>query len=402
MDSPVAPAGRRGARPWIFGVASIPYGAFNGVVAVALPYFLRARGVSVDQISSIGAAVQAPAIWYFLWAPVVDVGLRRRSWVVLLSVASALCTAVALGHEAGSTTRLTTLLIVASVFNQPVSSAIGGLVADVMPNAIRGRTGGWSQAGILGGGVLAGGAAVWLADHVSATTLGIIGALFIGLPSFAVLSVNEPSGNRPPLRAHLTAMFREIVAVFRRRNVRLGLVWFLSPIGAGALMSLFTAVASDFHASSSMVVWVVAIAGVLTPLGALVGGFACDRFDRWGVYPVAGLLQAAAAGVMLVMPLTPAAYAVGAAMYAFATGFCYASFMALALELLGAGGAASGTQFTLFMAAVNLPVVYMLRLDGLAHGRFGIRGMLGTDAFITAAFALVLLLAVRPRVLARS
>jgi len=73
------------------------------------------------------------------------------------------------------------------------------------------------------------------------------------------------------------------------------------------------------------------------------------------------------------------------------TGFGYAAFMALALEVLGSETAASGTRFTLFMAASNVPLVYMLRLDGLGHARFGVHGMLAADAFANATFGLLLL-----------
>src|ERR1700759_5322315 len=72
--------------PWRFALASMPYGAFNGLVAVALPYILRQHGLTVERISAVSATVQVPAIWYFLWAPVVDIKLRRRTWVLLLGV----------------------------------------------------------------------------------------------------------------------------------------------------------------------------------------------------------------------------------------------------------------------------------------------------------------------------
>jgi hypothetical protein len=100
-------------------------------------------------------------------------------------------------------------------------------------------------------------------------------------------------------------------------------------------------------------------------------------------------------GGMLLVPLSPGAYLAGAAAYALATGYSYGAFMALAYSLLGAGGAASGTQFTLFMAAVNLPVVYMLRLDGLGHAHFGVRGMLAVDGGANLLFGLVLFLLAR-------
>lgn len=394
----VAPTARASAPLWLFALAAAPYGAFNGLVAVALPYVLRRHAIPVEHIATIGSIVQAPTIWYFLWAPVVDVRLRRRTWVILLSLGSALSCALALGGGgAPSVRRLTALLVTASIFSQPISSAVGGLVATVVPNSVRGRTGGWSQAGIVAAGILAGGVTVWLTGHASPITTSVVAALFIAIPAFAVLAIDEPSPPPVKLKPHLANMLHDVVAALRRRDVQLGLVFFLSPISAGALMNLFSAVAGDFHASTTTVLWVVAIAGVLTPVGALLGGLACDRFDRWRVYPVAGIASAIAAGGTLLGPLRPATYLAGAAAYALATGLGYAAFMALAFDLTGSNTAAAGTRFTLFMAASNTPIVYMLRLDGWGHAHFGVRGMLAVDALANAAFGLIFLASRSPK-----
>ena len=61
---------------------------------------------------------------------------------------------------------------------------------------------------------------------------------------------------------------------------------------------------------------------------------------------------------------------------------------------------ANSTLFTLFTAAVNVPVVYMLRLDGAGHARFGVRGMLAADGAANGVAAILLLALVvrfRPR-----
>jgi MFS family permease len=378
--------------PWLFALAAAPYGSFNGLVAIALPYVLRRHGVPVERIAVIGATVSAPTIWYFLWAPIVDVKLRRKTWVLLLSVASAVCCALAIGgDDAPSIKRLTALFVAASVFSQPISSAIGGLVATVVPNELRGRTGGWTQAGIVGGGVLAGGITVWLTSHASTTMTAIVVATLVAAPSLAVLGIGERPPARTPLGKHLGDMLRSVVAALKRRDVQLGMLFFLSPISAGALMNLFSAVAPDFRASTGKVLWVVAIAGVLTPLGALLGGVACDRFNRWRMYALAGIGAGVVDGAILLAPLASGTYVVGAAAYALATGFGYAAFMALAFDLTGTEPSGSGTRFTLFMAAANAPIVYMLRLDGLGHAHFGVRGMLAVDALANAIFGVLFL-----------
>lgn len=380
----------------MFAVPSIPYGAFNGVVAVAIPYLLRRQGVSVERIAAIVALVQAPAIWYVLWAPVVDIKFRRRTWVVMLSVASGIAAGTALRlTTTGAIRAATALFVLASAFNQPVSSAVGGLVAAVMSPAHRGRAAGWSQGGVLGGGVLAAGLAVWLADHASAGTVGIVVGVLIALPSLAAILVDEPIGNRSDRGALIRRMVRELAAVVRRRDIWLGMAFFVSPACAGALMNLFAGIAVDYHSSPTIVVAVVVLGGVLTAVGAVVGGIVLDRIDRWRAYPLTALLTSAVTAAMILAPLQPATYMIGAAAYALVTGFGYAAFMALALDLVGSEMAAGGTLFTFLTAALNIPVVYMLRLDGLGYGRFGIRGMLGADALgnVAAAIVLVMLLA---------
>lgn len=376
----------------------MPYGSFNGVIAVALPYLLRKYGTPVERIASIEAIVQAPAIWYVLWAPAVDLALRRRTWIVMLSVATATCTAAALCLTASTIRVATVLFVTASVFNQPISSALGALVASVIPDAERGRTAGWTQAGILGGGVLAGGLVVWLSDHTSMAIATLVAGALIGGPGFAAWLVPEPAPSVIGRRQEVSRMWRQLVAAVRRRDVRLGLVFFLSPVGAGALMNLFSGVATDFHAASGEVIAVAAIGGTMLTLGALIAGSLLDRMSRWRMYPILGLVTGASLGVLAFVPLRPATYVIGAAMYALCTGAAYAAFMALALELLGSDRTASGTMFTLFMAAANVPVVYMLRLDGLGHRLFGVRGMIVTDAAANAVFAvgLLMLLARRP------
>jgi hypothetical protein len=374
----------------------MPYGAFNGVVAVAIPYLLRRQGVSVERIAAIVALVQAPAIWYVLWAPVVDIKFRRRTWVVMLSLASAIAAATALSLTTKGLIRsATALFVVASALNQPVSSAVGGLVAAVMSPAQRGRAAGWSQAGVLGGGVLSAGVAVWLADLASARTVGVVVGMLIALPSLVAILVDEPIGDRSNRGAHIRRMVRELAVVVRRRDIWLGIAFFVSPACAGALMNVFAGIAVDYHSSPTVVVAVVVLGGVLTAGGALAGGFVLDRIDRWRAYPIAALLTSGVTAAMIFAPLRPATYIIGAAAYALVTGFGYAAFMALALDLVGSDMLAGGTLFTLLTAALNIPVVYMLRLDGLGYGRFGIRGMLGADALgnVLAAIVLVMLLA---------
>jgi len=383
----------RTPRPWLFGLVNLQYGIFSGVVTTTLPFVLRARGVSVEQIGAMTALVLVPGVWYFLWSPLMDIGLRRRTWLVVVSVVSGLAIAVAMGMPVPRRlTAMTVLLVGGFAVNQLGGSALCGLVAETLPNSLRGQASGWIQAANLGGAALFGGLLIWLASRVDAFALAIVAGLLVALPGFPALAVREGPPAGRDAREHFTLMLRDIKQSFADRRVWLGVALFVSPIGAGALTNLFSAIATDYGASDTVVIWAAGIgAGLITAAGALCGGFVCDRYDRWFLYPICGLMSAAAAGFMFVAPLTVTPYAVGAAAYSFASGFGYATFSAIVFELLGPGGAAASTRGSMFIAAANLPLAYMTWIDGIGHTRYGVRGLLAFDAMANVVPSFVLL-----------
>ena len=58
-------------------------GLVNAIIVILMPYVLRQQGVAVDRIAEIVAVASIPNVWYFLYSPVVDLGLRRRTWILL-------------------------------------------------------------------------------------------------------------------------------------------------------------------------------------------------------------------------------------------------------------------------------------------------------------------------------
>jgi len=82
--------------PWLFGLTNIPFGVAGGYTSVAMPFILGRAGVSMSVIGGVSAAVLVPLSWQFLWAPALDVGLRRRSWLLLAAALGALLLAASL------------------------------------------------------------------------------------------------------------------------------------------------------------------------------------------------------------------------------------------------------------------------------------------------------------------
>jgi len=77
---------------------------------------------------------------------------------------------------------------------------------------------------------------------------------------------------------------------------------------------------------------------------------------------------------------SPGVYFTGTILYLLTTGFCYARFLALVMDVLGPGEHGKSTRYSLFLAAGNLPIAYVLALDGLGYRHFGTKGLFGVDA----------------------
>ncbi len=129
----------------------------------------------------------------------------------------------------------------------------------------------------------------------------------------------------------------------------------------------------------------------MTIIGALAGGYLCDRMDRKAGYALFGLVSAAVAVAMALGPRTPFAFLAFASIYSLVIGACYGAFSALTLEAIGQGAAA--TKYNLIASAANLPIMLMTLVEGQAQARWGSTGMLYVEA-LCAVFAAALYTAV--------
>ena len=105
----------------------LPYAFTISVTVLLMPYLLRKYGISVDQIAKIVVVANLPAIWSFLWSPLADAGLRKRSWVVFSALGAGLAGGAAILNIHGSHVLLTALLFLMNAFGGLLSSACGAL-----------------------------------------------------------------------------------------------------------------------------------------------------------------------------------------------------------------------------------------------------------------------------------
>jgi MFS family permease len=356
-----------------------------------MPYVLRRNGVAVERIAEIVALAILPTIWCFLYSPLVDLGLSRRTWLLGSSALAAVCSGMAVLLISRSLALVTALLFLSTAFSGLISTSCGTLLT-ALPASARGSAGGWYNAGNLGAGALGASMSIWLADRVSAPSLAVFVVAFSFLPMLSAFAIREEPRVSAKLRVLLSEMFAEMRQMARSPRTLTGLLFFLSPVGSGAVMNLISGVGPDYHASNAEVMWVTGAAGgLLCALGSLIGGYVCTYLDRRTGYSLAGALGAVFAVYLGFAKPTAWSYGAGYTGYAIAAGFAYAVFTALVLDVIGKRKHAAGTAYAVLVASGNFPISYMTWLDGAGYHRWGVHGLMGADALANAGGALLLL-----------
>lgn len=364
-------------------------GLMIGFPSVALGYVATESGLPVSTAAAIvGSAFFAHA-FKFLWAPVADVALTRKTWyrsaAAAMSLVLVALTAVPL--SAATAPLLTGLVFVGNVAATFVAFATEGVMAHNAGPAGRGRASGWFQSGNQFGQTAGGGLGLWLMQHLPAPwTAGLVLAALVAGCALALGGLEEPS--RPTAHANLGARameaWRELRGVLRSTAGRIGLLLAVLPIGTGAAQFLFGALGAEWHASADVVSATLGLGGgVAIVIGCLAGGALGARLRHPRAYAVSCAISAAMALLLATAPRTAASYVVLTLSYTLAVGLCNATLTGMVLDVAGTG--ATATKMNVFFAMNTLFGLAMLRVDGAAHDRWGTTSMLLLEGAIGVA-----------------
>jgi len=395
-----------------------------GFTAVAVVTQMRRAGVGPDTVGLFLSSLYLPWSFKFLAGPVVDMIYsdrlgRRRGWIAAMQGLMALMLVVLMPVPFDTHLRLYTLLVaVLNVFAATQDVAIDALACGVLEEDERGVANGLMFAGASVGQAVGGSGVLFLSTVLGFPPTYLFAAgsvLFVTV--FFVLPIREKptpraAAEQEDVWARIAAEIRDycvtaVRAFFGSRVSVAALVFALLPAGAYSLsLALQSNLAPELGLSDEKISLLNLFSTLIFAVFCVAGGFLSDRFGRRRVMAVSIIatalptlwLASAMSAHGWVMPIdmkaadrpvAPAALLVcfWAATLSFNAfqGLMYGVRTALFMDVCDPRVAA--TQFTAYMALLNLVISYSGAWQGLAIRNFGYPATLVLDA----AFGLVCL-----------
>lgn len=390
------------------GLSNATFGLAGGFIVLPLPQMLAAEGVPEIKIAAISAACLSPGFWVFLLGPVLDIRFSRRWYAAVFAVLSGVAMTVAVLLR-GHLVLLETVLMLSYASAVMSSNALGGWLAGVVPeiaakegdsaNHEGARLSAWTQVGLfLGNGLMAGLATEGLHKlplMVIAPLLGALvmlpAAIFPWIPMVAAARIDAPGPLHQQLREGFIKLFKELGALFKRREVLLALLLFVAPTGSFALSNQLGGVAGDFHTTEEFVSRMGGI--VLTVAGAaacLLLPFLARRVRPLPLYLMIGSAGSLFTLALLLLPRTPLTFAIAFLGESSVQALSFTAAVAICFVTIGSKNPLAATQFSLLTSATVLPILYMGVLDGRMYGGHGLARMYLVDGSLSLAACLVM------------
>jgi PAT family beta-lactamase induction signal transducer AmpG len=365
----------------------------NGLIGGALAYLLRNQGVGPAREGTIVALLTLPPTIYFLWSPITDFWIRRRTWIMVAAFAAAAAMLAAFRRPALGESQAVGLMFLSACFGQLIVAGCGGMMGNLHGERNRRRAGSFYQGGSLAFGALAVFVMVSLAGRFRLGTLGWIAAALIAVPSLVAFAEPEQRTVATHTAREIRNRFwQEFKATFLRWEAIPYTLTITFPMGSGALIGLLPGLAADYRISGQQVAWINGLGGALLMAGGAISASLISTAVRAPVaYLLVCLTNAASTAVLWLGPQRPAIYFVGVVLYLFTVGACYALFTAVVLEFLGASGKSGSSRYAIINSLGNFPVAYMSYLDGRAYAQWGPRGEPGLDTAMSIVGGTLLL-----------
>jgi PAT family beta-lactamase induction signal transducer AmpG len=382
------------------GLTNSVFGMYAGIVLISVPQLLSNRQVPETTIAAMTAVMASPGFWTFLVSPVLDVYFSRRWYSIACALMAASLLIVAL-LNLDNLVLVETLLVIGYFFANLYQSALGGWLSSITSDEQKSALSSWVTIGNVGGSGLMAVATGELVrnvpPHIAAFLLGAV----ILLPTSVFLFMPAPGPDRRLASESFTQFFGEVMSLLRRREVLTAIVLFAAPAATFSLTNFLSGLGEDFHASSH---FVSVVGGIGIIVGGVGGSLLFRSIDRWlpfrYLYLAIGIAGSLFTLAMILLPRSPAAFGVAFLGENIFQGMAITTSIAVAFETIGRRNPLAATIYCLITSAFNIPITYMLLVDGWGYEKQGVAGALAADAsfgILASVLLGILLIATTPR-----
>jgi PAT family beta-lactamase induction signal transducer AmpG len=403
-----------------------------GFTATAIAAQMRRGGLGPAAIGAFVGSLYLP--WAFKWAvgPFVDTFSserfgRRRTWIFLMQLGMMATLVVAMGVDfVGELALFTAIIFLHNAFGATQDVAIDALAVSVLPEDERGAANGFMFAGASIGQTIGGSGVLFLTAVMPfASTYLFVVASILGITLFVVLPLREKAGPRLAEGARAARNVGRELATFVRdawraftgsRAALVGVVYAVLPAGAYALsLALQSNLAVELGLDDNEVAQLNLYTTLIFAPACILGGWLSDRFGRrstlalfvfltvlptlwlaWTMWQAGWIMPVDMKMANRPTPSTVLIVTFWAAciVYNVFQGLYYGIRSALFMDITTPAVAA--TQFTAYMALMNLCISYTATWQGYVVERIGYPSTLVLDS-VVGLFGLLLLPLMQPR-----
>ena len=365
-----------------------------GVVSLALGSSLVRSGIAVHQVAVIIAAMSLAFTCEFLWGPLVDSSLTRKSWNGLgTSLALACLLAMFVVPWRQSTIPLLVALAFASCSGAAIAlAAVKGIMAYDVPKDRLGAACTFYSTGGTFGKAAAGSIVVLLLAHLSnRLSAGIIGIFPAALAAATImLAASGPFSRLQDFSSKIRASLFDLWTFIRTRKGVLVAILCVIPFGSAPEAGFMGAISREWSVTPNQLALVSAFGAATNIAGAIAAGWLCTRISPWTTYIGFGLTMVALMMIFAAAPRTPENFVGVELFYRACSNGAYVAL--LGIVMISAGKGAASSKVALMWSLVNLAVFYPTLIEGFVHDRLGTTAMLLTDASLgLSGFAILML-----------
>jgi PAT family beta-lactamase induction signal transducer AmpG len=373
---------RRLPAVWLMGLSNATLGFSNGLVFFVMPQLMAAAHVPEPKIAAITALASTPFFWFVFFSPMLDLRFSRRWYATVFSALSGTAAAVAvLSLHHLQVLQIT--LVIGSAAAVLSSSALGGWLSNITPNEQKNPLSKWMNIAVISGAGLTAGVGGELVRRLPLIPAAILIGAIVLFPAAIFLFIPAPGPDRRLAGESFVQFNGEVLSLLRRREVVLVLLLFLSPCSTFVLTNLLGGLGADFHASTRAVSLAGGV-GAFIPglLGCSLFPVIARRLRLRSFYFVNGIVGCLFTLSLVLLPHTTLTFAVALFGEFFFQAISFAIQIGIVFDAIGPDNPLAATTFSFLTAATNIPMAYLIFIDGHAYSAGGIVGMLLTDAAI--------------------